>query len=178
MTILRAGLLLSAALLIGCSEAYSNLESAFAVEAISGRPSISSTSVTITGPSNRGATSYRKIVEVYIKRDAIGVSVAAPFHKPVLVPAEKVSACAMTCFGMNDRHVDLLIASTGTVLSFPNNRLLTDWCWESKKQVFPGDVERAWEYSGGTLPPHNPEAPQFASREAYDNALLQSCRGF
>jgi len=174
----RAGLLLSTTLLLGCSESYSNLEASFAVETIPGEPSISGTSMTITGPSSRGATSYHDIVDAYIEHHAIGISVSAPFHKSILIPAESVSACAMTCFGMNDRHVNLLIASTGTALSFPNNHLLTNWCWESKKQVFPGDVERAWKYSGGTLPPPNPEDSQFSSREAYDNALLQSCRGF
>ena len=178
MTTFRVGLLLSAVSLIGCNQAYSNLEAPFAVEDLPGDPSISGTSITITGPSTRGATEYRDLVDVHIKRDAIAVSVAIPFHQPISVPVEMVSACAMTCFGMDDRHVDLLIASTGTVVSFPNNQLLTDWCWDAKKQVFPGDVERAWEYSGGILPPSNPEDPQFASREAYDNALLQSCRGF
>lgn len=170
--------LLLAALLAGCSEAYTSLEDSFAVEQLPGDPSITGTSITITGPSHRGATSYRELVDVYVKSDAIGVAVAAPFHKSILIPAEKVSACAMTCFGMKDRHIDLLIASTGSVLSFPNAPLLTDWCWESKKQIFPGDVERAWQYSGGTLPAPNPGDPQFASREAYANALLQSCRGF
>lgn len=170
--------LLSTLLLAGCSEAYSRLEASFAVQSLSDAATISGTSMTITGPSNRGATNYQKLVDVHVSSNAVGISVKAPFHKALLIPGDNISACAMTCFGMNDRHLDLLIASTGSVLSFPSDKRLLDWCWESKKQVYPGDVERSWEYSGGKLPPRNMEDPQFSSREAYDNAMLQSCRGF
>lgn len=165
-------------LLFGWGDAYNLLEEAFSVGSLAGDPSITGTSLTITGPRNRGAASYRDLVDVYVSSNAIGVAISVPFHKALLIPAEEVSACAMTCFGLNDRHVDLLIASTGSVLSFPNNQLIVDWCWGSRKQVFPGDVERAWQYSGGTLPPRNLEDPQFSSRETYDKAMLQSCRGF
>ena len=164
--------------LVACKGAYSNLETPFSVDSLSGKPSISDTSITITGPSNKGATSYRDLVNVHVSSEAIGIDVQMPNHQALRIPTEKVSGCAMTCFGMEDKHIDLLVASTGSVLSFPNNAVLTQWCWEQRKQVFPGDIERAWEYSGGTLPETDPTNPQFKSREAYNHALLQSCRGF
>lgn len=165
-------------LLAGCSEAYSTLERSFAVDSLKGEPSVRSTSMTIGGPSHAGATNYGGVVDLYVSSSGIGVSVSAPFLQPIHIPSERVSGCAMACFGANDRHVELLIESTGSVVSFPEVPQLLDWCWEARKPVFPGDAEREWKYKGDRLPSTDLTDPQFVSREAYDGALLNNCRGY
>ncbi|SDD99157.1 hypothetical protein [Aquimonas voraii] len=167
-----------AVLLAGCSQAYSTLERDFAVDALEAEPSVRSTSMTIGGPSHVGATNYGGVVDLYVSGEGIGVSVSLPFHQPIHMPTERVSGCAMTCFGTNDRHVELLIESTGSVVSFPEVPQLLDWCWEARKPVFPGEAERVWKYNGGRLPSMDHADPQFASREAYGSALMNNCRGF
>ncbi len=178
MIIRCASVLSLVVLLAGCSEAYSTLEGSFAVDSLEGEPSVRSTSMTIGGPSHAGATNYGGVVDLYVSGEAIGVSVSAPFLRPIRIPSERISGCAMTCFGTNDRHVELLIESTGSAVSFPEVPQLLDWCWEARKPVFPGDAEREWKYKGGRLPSTDLSHPQFVSREAYDSALLNSCRGY
>lgn len=165
-------------MLMGCDGAHEKLELLYDVKSIPEPITASQTSLSIRGPHQGGTQVFRDIVTVSATESGIGVEVGIIFTSAILIPTEEVTSCAMTCFGTQDRHIDFIVPSNDVLLSFPTHPVLEDWCWTHKKQIFPDDLVRGWMYEGGELPPRDPSAPQFSSREAYNKQLFQSCIGY
>lgn len=164
--------------LAGCSGAYKSLEESYKVDSLEGTPTMKKISITFTGPAHKGAESYQQLADLYLTEKSIGVSISMPMFNKIYIPREDIQACSMTCFGTKDRYMDMTIPKKGIIISVPDNQELQDWCWNNKKIIYPGDIQRNWEYKGAQLPPPDPSAPQFNSREAYNKQLYQSCIGY
>jgi hypothetical protein len=100
------------------------------------------------------------------------------FAKRLSIPVSEIAACAMTCYGLADQHVDLLIPKTGSDLEIPSSKAILDWCWTNRKPMISGADKRAWHYSGAALPPTSRYQEQFASRPAFDEQAKLSCQGY
>jgi hypothetical protein len=157
---------------------YSDLQTRYGVASAIEVPDIENTALTVTGPAHKGAETYFEGVSLKVSNQSIIVAVNSEKLGTVAIPTEEIVGCSMTCFGTEDRRLDLILVELGSVLSFPTNEKLEKWCWESKKQIYSGAIQRAWEYSGASLPPYNGEDPQFKSKGAYDSQLYQSCLGY
>ena len=157
---------------------YTDLQSRYGVDLPIELPDITNTALTITGPAHEGLEKYWEGVSLKVSTHGITIWVESAELKAVAIPTKDIDGCAMTCFGTKDRHLDLLLSEDGAVLSFPTNAKLEEWCWSAKKQIYPGAVQRAWEYSGARLPPYNASDPQFQSKSSYDAQLYQSCLGY
>lgn len=157
---------------------YSDLQTEYGVALPIETPDIENTALTITGPAHKGAETYFEGVSLRISNQSIIVAVNSEKLGAVAIPTKEIAGCSMTCFGTEDRRLDLIVVKLGSVLSFPTDEKLENWCWESKKQIYSGAIQRAWEYNGASLPPYNGGDPQFKSKSAYDTQLYQSCLGY
>ncbi len=157
---------------------YADLQSRYGVDLPLEQPDIKNTALTITEPAHEGAEAFFDGVSIKVEAEGLAFSVTSIEMKSVAIPAGEIDGCAMTCFGTKDRRLDLLLSKYGAVISFPTNVKLEEWCWSAKKQIYPGAVQRAWEYSGASLPPYNANDPQFQSKNSYDAQLYQSCLGY
>jgi hypothetical protein len=99
------------------------------------------------------------------------------FRDDWTVRADEVEFCAMTCFGMDQPFVDLLVPGQRRIVSV-KGRALLDWCWNHRKPILDGDHVDAFEYDGKALPPAADYAEQFADRALYDQAACHSCAGW
>jgi hypothetical protein len=99
------------------------------------------------------------------------------FRDDWTVRADEVEFCAMTCFGMDQPFVDLIVPGQRRIVSV-EGRALLDWCWSHRKPILDGDHVDAFEYDGKALPPAADYAPQFADRALYDKAACRSCAGW
>lgn len=165
-------------LLGGCGESYSDLERAFGTSKIIGGSRLSADSIVLTSQRNPGAEAYRGIASIHLSPESVQIEVSAPFTKPVSIPVEEVGACAMTCFGYDDRRVDLLIPKVGASVMIRESQELLDWCWNTKRPMAPGAVKRDWAYNRIPLPPRLAFEHQFQSRAVYDYQTKQSCLGY
>ncbi|OOG36541.1 hypothetical protein B0B52_19695 [Polaromonas sp. A23] len=165
-------------LLVGCGKTYSDLEGAFGTSKIGGASRLPADTIVLISQRNPGAESYRGIASIYLSPGAVEIEVSAPFTRPVSIPIQEVGACAMTCFGYSDRHVDLLIPKVGASVMIRESKELLDWCWNTKRPMVPGAVKRDWAYNRVPLPPGAAFAHQFESRAAYDYQTKQSCLGY
>lgn len=170
--------LLLAVALPACSDAYKDLESAFAVDKTASAPPLVTRSITITSQTRRGASSYRDLVTIRPTADAIDLEFGMPFMRPLSIPKGEIAGCSMTCFGMSDQYVDLLIPRTGTDLMIRSSKTLLDWCWTNEKPMISGKARRAWQYSRVPLPPASRYNAQFASRALFDKQTHLSCMGY
>jgi len=170
--------LASVLLLSACGKSYSDLESAFGTTKIGPASRLSADSIVLTSQRHPGAESYRGIASIYLSPEAVQIEVSAPFTKPVSIPVQEIAACAMTCFGYSDRHVDLLIPKVGVSVMIRESKELLDWCWNAKRPMAPGAVKRDWAYNRVPLPPASTFEHQFQSRAAYDHQTKQSCLGY
>jgi hypothetical protein len=163
--------------LSACSESYNELASAFPARGTSTAPALSPNSIVIYSQRRIGATSYHGAVKIRASRDSIEVDVGMPFMTPLSIPQSEIAGCAMTCFGPDNRNVDLLIPKTGTALQVPGTELL-EWCWSHRKPMISGASERAWEYKQAPLPPISGYRDQLASRYTFDQQTELSCEGY
>lgn len=174
----RIAAVLTALALTGCTESYSDLESAFGVEKLQEAPRLNARTIVLTSQRHGGAESYRNIATIYVSDHSIGIEVAVPFTKSISIPVEEVAGCGMTCFGTDDQHVDLLIPKAGVDLMIARSEELLDWCWKNKRPMFPSSVRREWQYKLVTLPPASKYSEQLASRDLFDKQTKQSCLGY
>jgi hypothetical protein len=161
-----------------CSDSYRDLASPFGTDKTSTAPTLAADSIVISGPRYAGPTSYNGIVKIRASVDAVDVDIRMPFMKPLSIPTSEIAACAMTCFGTSDQHVDLLIPKTGTDLQIPRSKELLNWCWTNRKPMISGADKRGWHFSGAPLPPASRYHEQFASRQAFDEQTKMSCLGY
>jgi hypothetical protein len=164
--------------LSGCNESYNDLSSVFGTDKASTAPALPANSLVITSLRHRGATSYRGGVKILVSAISVDVHVGMPFMKSLSIPTAEVAACAMTCYGWSDQHVDLLIPRTGSDLEIPSSKAALDWCWTNRKPMISGADKRAWHYSEVALPPVSRYEEQFRSRQAFDEQTKQSCMGY
>lgn len=82
----------------------------------------------------------------------------------------------MTCFGMNDRHVDLILGAEGTEITVDAPNDMLDWCWHSNRPMITGQEQSDWLYSGKQLPDFKDYAQ--ISREEYEKRACQACAGY
>jgi hypothetical protein len=175
----RFGALLCALALSGCGKSYSDLQSAFHVERIDdGRQLTTKSLVLLSQEQGRGAESYNGVASISLSKDSIGVDLSVPFTDAIAIPADAIAGCSMTCFGVGDQHVDLLIPQAGIDMMIPSSKELVDWCWASKKPMFAASARRDWQYKRIPLPPASRFVEQLSSRDLYDKQKLQSCLGY
>jgi hypothetical protein len=165
-------------ILSGCSESYNDLSIAFGTDKTSNSPALPADSMVITSLRHRGATSYRGGVKIFASTSSVDVHVRMPFMKSLSIPTGEIAACAMTCYGWPDQHLDLLIPRTGSDLEIPSSKAALDWCWTNRKPMVSGADKRAWPYSGAALPPTSRYEEQFRSRQAFDQQTKLSCMGY
>jgi len=170
--------LVTAFTLSGCSESYKDLEAAYGTEKASSGNLLPAKEITITSQKHRGATTYQGTVAIRASKGSIDIDFGAPFTKPISVPSSDIEGCSMTCFGMSDQRVDLLIPRTGTDLMVPNAELLREWCWSNGKPMISSEARRAWQYSGTALPPPESYRDQLASRDLFNRQTKLSCMGY
>jgi hypothetical protein len=164
--------------LSACSGSYNDLSSAFGSDKTSTAPPLPAESMVITSLRHRGATSYQGGVKIRATTNSVDVDVGVPFMKSLSIPTAEIAACAMTCYGWSDQHVDLLIPRTGSDLEVPISQAALDWCWTNKKPMISGADKRAWHYSGAGLPPTSHYREQFVSRQVFNEQTKQSCMGY
>ena len=164
--------------LLGCSPSYSDLEDAFAAKNMVTTPALEQRSMVITSQKHRGAESYRDLVTIRLSVDSVDIENSTPFAKAIKVPTEEIAGCSMTCFGVDDQHINLLIPRTGSDLMIPRSEALLDWCWSTRRPMISGGARRNWQYHGVALPKAETFADPLNSRELYDAQVTQSCLGF
>ena len=162
----------------GCGKSYSDLEGAFGTSKIGGAAHLPENTLVLTSQRNPGAESYRGIASIYLSMKSVDIEVSTPFTKPVSIPTQEVAACGMTCFGYDNRHVNLLIPKVGVDVMIRESKQLLDWCWDNKKPMVSGEIQRNWAYKGAPLPLATAFSQQFESRAAYDYQTKQSCLGY
>ena len=172
-------LIFTLALLSGCSDIYQDLESAYGKnKSPEDSVKLETTTFSVSSTTRRGIETYRDIASISISSKGVALDAGAPFTDSVFIPIEDVAGCAMTCFGTDDQHVDLLIPKTGTDLMVQSSEAVLSWCWNNKKPMFSGKSKRAWLYKNEPLPPASNFKEQFDSREIFDKQKMQSCLGY
>jgi hypothetical protein len=164
--------------LAGCTGSYSDLSSSFGTDKISTGPQVPGNSIVITSLRHRGATSFNGTVKIWASPSSVDVDIGMLFTKRLSIPASEIAACAMTCYGWGNQHVDLLIPKTGSDLEIPSSKAILDWCWINRKPMISGADKRAWNYSGVALPPPSGYQEQITSRQAFDEQTKSSCMGY
>jgi len=164
--------------LSGCGKSYRDLETAFGTEKVAGIKRLPADTIVITSQRNPGAESYHGITSVYVSASSVDIEVSVLFLRPISIPTQEIAACGMTCFGYDDKHVDLLIPKVGADVMIPASKELLDWCWETRRPMVPSSVRRNWAYNGVPLPPASNYAGQFESRAVFDLQTKQSCLGY
>ena len=164
--------------LLGCAPSYSDLEDTFPAKNKMATPALDQRSMVVTSQRHDGAESYRDLVTIRLSVESIEIENAAPFRKPIQVPTEEIAGCSMTCFGVQDQHVNLLVPRTGSDLMIPRSEALLEWCWTTRRPMISGDARRKWQYSGVALPKAETYSQQLESRMLYDAQTKQSCLGF
>jgi len=168
---------LGAIALSACSAQYDDLAAAFPATKPSAGTALPVDSISVSSRRHRGIMTYRGVVTVRVSAESVDVNVRFPFAKPLSIPQREIAACAMTCFGISNPNVDLIIPKTDTDLQVPGRTLL-EWCWSNRKPMLSGEAKRAWNYSGAPLPSAGSYAEQLASRQAYDHQTQMSCLGY
>jgi hypothetical protein len=174
-----AASLLLAVGLAGCSGPYDDLAKDFAAK---GEPQGQRTSVSaMTLVSNRheGAFNYNGVITVSLAANTVEIRPISPasfFLGGLDLPAERISGCSMTCFGVDDQHADLLFESHGAEISFDGAAEFIDWCWRNDLPLISGANRRDWLYAGGSLSGKAAYLP--VPRDEYERQALQACRGF
>jgi hypothetical protein len=119
--------------LSGCSASYNDLSSAFGTAKNSTGSPLPADSMVITSLRHRGATSYHGGVKIWASASSVDVDIGMFAMKPLSIPASEIAACAMTCYGWADQHVDLLIPRTGSDIEIPSSKTALEWCWINRK---------------------------------------------
>lgn len=177
----RLILLAATAGLVGCDGPYGDLEKSFRSPQAASAPSLPLGRVVLTSTKHVGASSFDEVLLVKLLPVAIELEPRGPFSigmSTVQISAETVAGCSQTCFGDGNWDADLLIASTGTEISFRNTKPIVEWCWSNRIPMISGKDKRAWLYAGGELPDRSKFAEQLSSRELYDKQARQSCLGY
>ncbi|KAB2915548.1 MAG: hypothetical protein F9K30_18985 [Dechloromonas sp.] len=172
-------LIVAAAVLAGCSGPYDDLGQAFVAKT---EPKGTSTDVrrlVLVSTRHRGALSYDRTMAVSLTADTVEIRPKFPFsliEKGLDLPASQVSGCAMTCFGVQDQHVDLLFEEHGADISFDVPSQFIDWCWRNNLPMFSGDSKRGWLYSGRPLPTKTGYVQ--VAKESYEKQAYRACLGY
>lgn len=164
--------------LSSCGRTYSDLESAFRTDTISKESPLSARTIVLTSRLHRGAESYHGLATIRLSADSVDIDMSMPFKKPIRIPTDQIAGCSMTCFGTDDQHVDLLVPKVEVDIMIPSSEELLNWCWSSKRPMFPSSVRRAWQYKGSPLPPASDFKEQLDSRQSFDKQKTQSCLGY
>jgi hypothetical protein len=170
---------LLAVVLTGCSGPYDDLGQNFAVHTEPKGANTEVRRVVLVSTRHHGAFSYDRVMAVSITSNTVEIRPRFPFslfQKGIDLPASQVSGCAMTCFGVQDKHVDLLFESHGADISFDAPSKFIDWCWRNNLPMFSGANKRDWLYSGKSLPTKAGYVQ--VSRENYENQAQQACLGY
>lgn len=165
--------------LTACSGPYDDLGQSFVVQS---KPKGSNTDVrrlVLVSTKHRGAFRYDQVMAVSLTSDTVEIRPKFPLsllEKSVDLPASRVSGCAMTCFGVQDKHVDLLFADHGADISFDAPSKFIDWCWQNGLPMFSGANKRDWLYSGKALP--TKAGYVRVPKDEYENQAHQACLGY
>ena len=173
----RLCVMITALVVVGCSDAYRDLASAYGTDKGSSAPPLAASSIVITSQTRGGATSYHGVAKIRASADSVDVDIEIPFMQSLKIPTREIAACAMTCFGTSAPNVDLLIPRTGTDLMIPGKELL-EWCWTNRKPMISGAAKRSWNYGRAALPPIDSFREQLASRQAFDQQTKLTCLGY
>lgn len=166
-------------LISGCSDIYDDLETTYSKNKVpSDTTQLENKTFSVSSKKHEGIEAYRDIASIALSAQGVYLDAGAPFTKRVFIPIEDVAGCAMTCFGTNDQHVDLLIPRTGTDLMIQSSKTLLNWCWKNKKPMFSGKSKRGWLYNNESLPPSSDFEEQFSNREIFDKQKERSCLGY
>ena len=174
-------LLIPTLALTACDGPYRDLEASFRSPQAASAPSIPIDQVVLTSTKHVGAHRFNGVLSVKLPSAAVELEPTLPFGlgmSTVTIPADMIAGCSMTCFGDGVWDADLLIASTGTEISFRNSRQVVEWCWSNRIPMISGKHKREWLYGGGKIPDRSTFAEQLSSRELYDGQAKQSCLGF
>jgi hypothetical protein len=173
-----ASAILCAVLLVGCSPSYSDLEEAFPAKDLKDTPALEEHSMVITSQKHRAAESYHDLITIRVSAESVEIENTAPLRKAIRVPTVEIAGCSMTCFGVDDQHVNLLVPKTGSDLMIPRSEALLDWCWSTRRPMISSDARRKWQYRGVALPQSDTYAEQLKSRDLYNAQAKQSCLGY
>jgi len=174
-------LLIPTVVLAACDGPYRDLEASFRSPQAAPAPQIPVDHIVLTSTKHVGAHSFNGVMSVKFPPAAVELEPTFPFGlgmSTVLIPAEMIAGCSKTCFGDGVWDADLLIASTGTEISFRNTKQVVEWCWSNRIPMISGKDRREWLYGGGKLPNRSKFAEQLSSRELYDRQAKQSCLGY
>jgi hypothetical protein len=172
-------LLVIAIALSGCSGPYDDLGQSFSVQTSPKGTNVEVRRLVLGSTRHRGAFSYDRVMAVSLTADAVEIRPKFPFsliEKSIDLPASQVSGCAMTCFGVQDKHVDLLVESHGADISFDVPSKFIDWCWQNNLPMFSGANKRDWLYSGKSLPTKVGYVQ--VPKEEYESQAHQACLGY
>ena len=115
------GVLVSCLALTACDGPYEDLSKDFEASGKTIGSEVSVRNIVLVSTKHRGAFSYHGGMSVSLTGDTVEVRPDFPFSlfvKSLDLPASKVSACAMTCFGVRDQNVDLLFENHGADIQF------------------------------------------------------------
>ncbi len=173
-------LLALTALLLGCKGPYKDLEGDFAAsDAKGGGTQVSTNYITLVSQNQTGAFNYKGVLEVTVSDDAVTFAPRTPysiFQKAIRIPSTAITGCSMTCFGMDDRHVDLLLGKQGTDISLDAPKAMLDWCWRTNRPMITGKQKRDWLYAGKELPDIKDHLQ--VARDEYERQACRACAGY
>ena len=167
--------------LSGCGGPYADLEGSFKVDKTASAPTIPVKEVAMVSTHEVGAHSYHGVLTVKLTPRTIELEPQFPFNllqKPLSIEAEKIAGCSKTCFGDGPWDADVLVASTGTEISFEGSKEVIEWCWSNQIPMISGNDRNQWLYSGTPLQGRSAYSEQLSSRELYDAQTKQSCLGY
>lgn len=165
--------------LLACAGPYDDLAKDFEAAGQAKGANVGVNNVVLVSTKHRGAFSYRGGMTVSLTENVVEVRTDFPlnlFEKSIDLPAAQVSACAMTCFGVKDRNVDLLFVAHGADIQFDAAAEFIDWCWRNGIPMASGAQKRDWLYSGKALPSR--ETYTRVSREEYEKQAHRACLGY
>lgn len=172
-------LLLCIPLLTGCFKAYGDLESKYSGNKVpNGTQTIKSKTFSVSSVNRRGIESFHDIASIRISDEGVALDPGVPFTSSVFIPSKDIAGCAMTCFGTDDQHIDILVPATGSDVMIKSSERLLDWCWSNRKPMYSGKEKRDWLYNDKPLPPNRNFYAQFGSREIFNKQQVRSCLGY
>lgn len=170
--------LILAIALVACSKTYNELDSAYGAGHISDTKPIPARSFFITSQKRVGATNIQGTAEVRLPAGNIEISTGTPFRRNLSIPSSDIEYCGMTCFGTDDKRVDLIIPKISANITIKNEKEMLSWCWENRKAIISGEDQRNWMYKHLPLPPQSKYTTQLSSRKTFDDQARQSCMGY
>jgi len=168
----------SLSILSGCSSVYSDLEEAYGVEQISDLNYLPVGNISITSNRRSGILTFTGTASLSATEDAIFIITGESTFSPIMVPVTDIAACSMTCFGAEDRHINLLIPSVGSNVMVNASKKLLDWCRLSGRPMISSAARRAWQYDLQQIEkPALGDGSSMQSAEDYEGLAQAACKG-